>query len=147
MNPHLIYLCQTDTTVGFLSQNAEALSHIKKRPEGKPFLKVLPSFESLSKETRIPKAHRKFIRNSDKTTFAFPGTQAYRVIRDRHHQNLIRRFGWMHSTSANPSGQEYDPDFAKEKADVIIEDSRGLFEGTPSRIIRLGKSKKRKLRA
>ena len=38
MNPDLVYLAQTETTAGFLSQSAQALIQTKNRPSGKAFL-------------------------------------------------------------------------------------------------------------
>ena len=47
MNPDLVYLVQTDTTVGFSSSNDEKLSNIKQRPSNQKILKTLDSFVTL----------------------------------------------------------------------------------------------------
>ena len=43
MNPNNIYLTQTDTTVGLLSQNKEKLNYIKNRPLNQPILREVDS--------------------------------------------------------------------------------------------------------
>jgi tRNA A37 threonylcarbamoyladenosine synthetase subunit TsaC/SUA5/YrdC len=146
MWPNKIYLAQTDTTVGFLSQDAKRLAAIKGRPANKPFLMEVASFEELKKRARVPKKFRRFVRQAKKSTFVYPNGQALRVVKEELHLRFLKKFGWMYSTSANPSGGRYDPKFAKEAADVVVVDKRGLFEGAPSRILRLGKSTKRRVR-
>ncbi|NCB53527.1 MAG: Sua5 YciO YrdC YwlC family protein, partial [Epsilonproteobacteria bacterium] len=64
MNPDLVYLAQTETTAGFLSQNAVALATIKNRPNGKPFLMSVESLRTLRTFTRVPKEHKKRIRRA-----------------------------------------------------------------------------------
>ncbi len=44
MNLDLVYLVQTDTTVGFSSFDDEKLSNIKQRPSNQKILKTLDSF-------------------------------------------------------------------------------------------------------
>jgi tRNA A37 threonylcarbamoyladenosine synthetase subunit TsaC/SUA5/YrdC len=46
MNPNKIYLTQTDTTVGFLSQNKEKLNKIKNRPINQPILIEIDSLNT-----------------------------------------------------------------------------------------------------
>ena len=45
MNKDLIYLVQTDTTVGFSSASAEKLSDVKQRPVSKKILYTVDSFK------------------------------------------------------------------------------------------------------
>jgi hypothetical protein len=52
----------------------------------------------------------------------------------------------MYSTSANETGKSFDIDFAKSKADIIIENEKGFFEGMPSVIIKLGKKRLKRVR-
>ena len=146
MDPTKIYLAQTDTTVGFLSQEASKLAKIKGRPSNKPFLICVDSFATLRRFARVPKTFRRFVRQSDKTTFIYPNVKAVRVVKDERHLRFLKKFGWMYSTSANESGKRFDPAFAKSKADVIVEDSRGLFEGAPSKLLRLGRRRLRRVR-
>ena len=85
MNPSLVYLAQTETTAGFLSQNADALARIKNRPLDKSFLISVDSFSMLKTLTRIPKAHRQRVRKAHKTTYVYHCDLAIRVIKDTKH--------------------------------------------------------------
>ena len=49
MNSDLIYLVQTDTTVGFSSSSDEKLSLLKQRPLTKKILNTVDSFSTLNK--------------------------------------------------------------------------------------------------
>ena len=146
MNPDLVYLAQTETTAGFLSQNADALARIKNRPQGKSFLISVDSLQTLCSFTRVPKRHKKHIRRAKKTTFAYPCGLAIRVVKDKEHLQFLQKLKWSYSTSSNPSGKGFDEAFAEEKADVVLFTCKGFFEDKPSSIYRLGKVKMRKLR-
>lgn len=141
-----VILAQTDTTVGFLSQDADALYEIKSRVTSKPFIKVFDSFKSLgSAHQRVPKAHKKFVRNSKKTTFIVK-KNSFRIAQSKLDSALMRDLCWSFSTSANESGKSFNRDFCEKKADIIIEDSHGLAEKSSSTIVKLGSVKKRRLR-
>lgn len=146
MNPDLVYLAQTETTAGFLSQDPAALSHIKNRPQGKSFLISVNSLQTLKTFTRIPKAHQKKVRRAVKTTFAYPCGLAIRVVKDAGHLEFLHKIKWSYSTSSNLSGEGFNENFAKEKADVILFTCKGFFEAKPSSIYKLGKNRMRKLR-
>lgn len=146
MNPDVVYLAQTETTAGFLSQNAEALATIKNRPSGKSFLISVDSLQTLRSFTRVPKHHKNHIRRAKKTTFAYPCGLAIRVVKDAEHLQFLQKLKWSYSTSSNPSGKCFDEAFAEEKADAILFTCKGFFESKPSSILRLGKVKMRKLR-
>ena len=139
-----VILSSTDTTVGFLSQSAERLNRIKKRPIDKPYIIALPSLRMLQERVRIPKAHKKRLRNSQRQSFIFPDGRSYRIVRDPRHLLLLGRLGWAYTTSANPAGKAYDPVFATLTADIIVEPL--YFRHPPSRIYRLGKKKIRRIR-
>ncbi|MRI83674.1 MAG: Sua5 YciO YrdC YwlC family protein [Nitratiruptor sp.] len=146
MNPDWVYLTQTDTTAGFLSQKASRLAAIKGRPPGKPFLKEVASCRELQRHLRVPKAHRKRVRRSRRTTFLYPQQEAIRLVHDPDHLRFLERFGWMYSTSANPSGKPFDPEFARRNADVVVEDWRGIFAGDASQILHLGRRRIKRIR-
>lgn len=146
MNPDLVYLAQTETTAGFLSQNSEALVKTKNRPSGKSFLMSVDSLHTLQQFTRVPTAFRQQIRRAKKTTFAYPCGLAIRVVKDEAHLQFLRKLRWSYSTSSNPSGQGFNEAFAQERADVIVYTQKGFFEDKPSSIYKLGKEKMRKLR-
>lgn len=116
----LVFLTQTDTTIGFVSQNADKLSAIKQRPLHKHYIKAVNSLHTLKTFTRVPSSHKNSVRRAQKTTFILPNGYSYRVIRDPHHLLLLNRLTWCYTTSANLSDQPYDESFAKEKADVVI---------------------------
>ncbi len=146
MRADRVYLAQTDTTVGFLSQDAKKLALIKKRDPKKPFLISVDSFARLKTFVRVPNRFKNSVRKAKKTTFVYPNNKALRVVQNSPHLLFLQKFGWMYSTSANESGKHFDEDFAWRVADVIVEDARGFFEGEPSRLIKLGREKFKKLR-
>jgi len=116
----MVFLTQTDTTIGFVSQNADRLTEIKQRPPHKHYIKALPSLQSLKTFTRVPERHKNRIRRAKRSTFIFPDGHSYRVIRETDHLQLIQKLGWAYTTSANISGRPYDKAFAEESADVIV---------------------------
>ena len=115
-----VFLTQTDTTVGFVSQNEERLTSIKQRPPHKHYIKAVNSLRTLKTFTRVPSSHKNRVRRAKKTTFIMPDTHSYRVVRDPHHLLLLDRLKWAYTTSANLSEQPYDEAFAKEAADILI---------------------------
>jgi tRNA A37 threonylcarbamoyladenosine synthetase subunit TsaC/SUA5/YrdC len=141
-----VILAQTDTTVGFLSQDAKKLYEIKSRAQTKPFLKVYSTFNDLKEDSlRIPKSQRKLVRRSKKTTFVVKN-QAFRVTRQNIHSQLLKPYKWFYSTSANESGRNFQREFCEERADVIIEDKNSLFESEPSSLLKINAKKMEKLR-
>lgn len=140
-----IILTQTDTTVGFLSQDSATLAQLKGRKEGKPFLKVFASLALLQSRVRVPLKHRSWVRHARHTTFVIKN-QALRYVSDSTHSRLIQHYGWLYSTSANESGCEYDRDFCLSHSDLIIEDSRGFVPSSPSKIFQLTSTRFKKLR-
>lgn len=50
----------------------------------------------------------------------------------------------MYSTSANISGGEFDEEFARQKADIIVEDSFNALK--PSKIYKISNYKKLRIR-
>jgi len=140
-----IILAQTDTTVGFLSQDSAALARLKGREKGKPFLKVFSSLNLLQSTLRVPLKHRSWVRHAKRTTFVIKN-QAIRYVNDSTHSRLIQKYGWLYSTSANESGREYDETFCISHSDRIIEDARGFSSSTPSKIFKLTTTQSKKLR-
>jgi len=143
---HLVYLAQTDTTVGFLSQDAQKLSEIKERPLHKPFIQ---SFDSLRTYTqmggRVPNRYKNRLRRSKSMTYVV-NNRAIRIVNEGQHHQLLSKHGWLYSTSANEKGKTYENSFAEQKADIVIEDERGLFEGIASNIYKMNSKKIRRLR-
>ena len=143
MKSDLIYLVQTNTTIGFLSQNLEKLNKIKNRPPNKKFLRVVSEYSLLP---RTPKKHRKRIRRTPNHNTYVIKNEAYRVITEPHHREFLKKFKWMYSSSANESGKNFDEEFAIKNADVLVMDKRGYFESEPSKIFKINKHKIKKLR-
>ncbi|MEO1941577.1 MAG: Sua5 YciO YrdC YwlC family protein [Campylobacterales bacterium] len=142
----LVYLAQTDTTVGFLSRNRGLLNRLKGRPENQPVLREVASLEILKEFTRVPKRFRREVRRRRQVTYLYPNWEALRVVDWGPHSNFLKKFGWLYSTSANPTGGSFSLQWAWERADLVLVDRRGLFDAPPSPIYRLGRRKKLKIR-
>ncbi len=141
-----VILTQTDTTVGFLSQDAQKLYEIKSRKNTKPFLKVYSSFHHfLSSNNRVPNRFKNMVRRSKKTTFIVKN-RAFRIAEPELHSQILRKLKWHYSTSANESGKKFERGFCEKKADIIIENKYGLHEHSSSSLIKLTQTKRRKLR-
>ena len=140
----LVFLTQTDTTIGFVSQNAEKLTQIKQRPPHKHYIKALPSLKVLKSFMRVPDIHKNRVRRARKTTFIMPNGHSYRVVQDKHHLLLLNRLGWAYTTSANLSNAPYDEKFAKEAADVIITPLEQKYQA--SNIYKLEKNSLKRIR-
>lgn len=130
-------MTQTDTTIGFVSQNADKLTDIKQRPPHKHYIKAVNSLQTLITFTRVPHIYKNRVRRSKKTTFIMPNGHSYRVIQDKHHLLLLDRLEWAYTSSANLSNEGYDENFAKKMADIIIEPLKETTQA--SRIYKLGK--------
>ncbi len=140
----LVYLTQTDTSIGFVSQNADKLTAIKQRPPHKHYIKAVNSLQTLQTFTRVPSSHRNRVRRANKTTFILPNGYSYRVVKDRHHLLLLNRLGWAYTTSANLSSKEYNENFARKSADIIITPLKQKYSA--SNIYQLGKTTLKRIR-
>jgi len=140
-----VILTQTDTTVGFLSQDADQLCEIKSRDKSKPFLKVYPSFKLFLKDkNRVPNSKKAMFRRVKKTTFII-NNKASRVASLPVTSKILQN-RWYFSTSANQSGKSYDKEFCESRADVIVENHLGLSESSSSTILKINHKKIRRLR-
>lgn len=129
MNANLVYLVQTDTTVGFSSNNDEKLSNVKKRPVTQKILQTLDSFKSLKTQTRVPNKYKKRVRNSKLSTYIYSNKNSYRVVnKNTEFYDFIKKFKILFSTSANQNKKKYSKDFAYNNADVIVKDIIGFNE-------------------
>ena len=138
MNNSLVFLAQTDTTVGFLSSDNKKLSYIKKRALSQKIIQVVDRFSTLKKSIRIPKKFRKLIRNSKKTTFIYPNGYAYRVVSKKsQHYDFIKKFKILYSTSANVTNLKFDKAYALDSCDVAIETFEPYVETTSSSIFKI----------
>jgi len=146
MDKKALFLVQSDTTVGFLSQNAIKIAEIKKRDSKKKFLITVDSLNSLKTFARVPKKFQKEVRKKSKTTFIYPNRKALRVVKDEFHLNFLKKIGWSFSSSANLSTFCFDEKFARDSSEIIVEDVRGLKEGKASKLYKIGKKKIQRLR-
>ena len=147
MDSSKVYLVQTDTTVGFLSNDPKKLSQIKKRDLNKKILRAVDSFDTLQKYTRVPNRFKKQIRNSKQSTFIYPSGDSFRVVyRDNLHQNFLKKFHILYSTSANLTGQEFDEEFAKQNADVVLFSKKGFENKSSSKIYKINNKKMKRIR-
>ena len=147
MDKNKVYLAQTDTTVGFLSNDNKKLSKIKKRPENQKILREVDSFKTLQKFTRVPTKYKKKVRNSKNTTFIYPNGESFRVVgKDSNHHKFIKKFGTLYSTSANETGKIFNLDFAVFNSDVELLNSYGYSETTSSSILKITNKNLAKIR-
>lgn len=155
-----VFLAQSDTTAGFLCANPHKLNAIKKRDKNQKILLALSDCKELKKRFRIPLFAKKWVRNAKKTSFILPNKESFRVVAEskislcklrkqdciQAHREFLSHFGGLYSTSANESGKEFNLAWALQNADIIVLDSRGLFETKPSKIYKLGKNRAKILR-
>lgn len=141
-----VILTQTDTTVGFLSQNSQKLYEIKSRPQTKPFIKVFQNFNSFIKDFhRVPNNRKNLVRRSKKTSFIV-GNFSFRIAKLPIDSQILRDSSWFYSTSANRSSERFDRNFCEVKADIIVENKDGLVESISSKLIKINSKKLRRLR-
>jgi tRNA A37 threonylcarbamoyladenosine synthetase subunit TsaC/SUA5/YrdC len=147
MNSSLVYLVQTDTTVGFSSSNDEKLSLVKQRPTSQKILQTVDSFRTLNQNTRIPKKYRRMVRKSNKTTFIYPNGLSFRVVpKESNFYDFIHKFNILYSTSANKTGQKFEKNFAFSNSDILVFTKNNFFETSASKIIKITKTTKNTIR-
>ncbi len=131
--------------MGFLSVDKHRLNSTKHRNKEQPLLQEVSGFAELS--ARIPKIHRKLVRNISQTTIIAPNSYSFRVVsKGTAHEKFIQKFTAIYSTSANKHGEKFDMDWAKTKADIVVYDRQDFVELEPSTIIKLGKTKLKRIR-
>ncbi|MDC0932792.1 Sua5 YciO YrdC YwlC family protein [Arcobacteraceae bacterium] len=147
MNSSLIYLTQTDTTVGFLSSNDKKLSGAKQRDTKQKILQVVSDYKSLKKLVRVPNKHKKFIRRAKTATIIYPNKLAFRVVKnDSSHQNFLQKFNVMYSTSANKTKNKFSEKYAINNSDIIVYSKENFVEKQASSIYKVNKQKIKKIR-
>ena len=147
MNSSLIYLTQTDTTVGFLSSNDKKLSGAKQRDSKQKILQVLSNYKSLNKLVRVPNKHKKFIRRAKMSTVIYPNKLAFRVVhKNSSHQNFLQKFNIMYSTSANKTKNIFNEEYAINNSDIIVYSKENFAEKQASSIYKINKQKIKKIR-
>ncbi|MFC3848308.1 N6-threonylcarbamoyl adenosine t(6)A37 modification in tRNA [Helicobacter baculiformis] len=140
-----LFLAQSDTTAGFFGTDSNALNRTKNSPPHKPLLQVVASLRALP--VRVPQIHRHFVRHK-RGSFIYPTMppRGYRVIRDPRVLGFVIFFDVLYSTSANPSGANFNLEWARENASITLEDRHGLYQAPPSAIFKLSRTRKKRLR-
>jgi len=147
LNPSLVYLTQTDTTVGFLSQADKKLSRAKQRDSKQKTLQVVDTLRTLKQFIRVPNLHKKTIRNAKNSTFIYPNQNAFRVVHhNSKHQNFLQKFNLMYSTSANKTKNSFNLEYALNNSDIIVYTKENFQEKKASSIYKISKNKKIKIR-
>ncbi|EAH6237181.1 Sua5 YciO YrdC YwlC family protein [Campylobacter upsaliensis] len=143
-----IYLCQTDTTAGFLSKNKALLNKLKNRPLNTPCLITTARLSTLLRLTRVPKTFKNLVRKAQKTTFIYPNQKALRVVKNGKHASFLAKHNWLYSSSANEHKKPFKLkralNLAKKYHIKIID--QNLHEANASKIFKLSRSKMRKMR-
>ncbi|PAF51139.1 hypothetical protein BKH43_02735 [Helicobacter sp. 13S00401-1] len=138
----LVYLAQTDTTLGLLSQSEVLLNKAKDAPLTKNLLKQFSDFD----KARIPKAFKFYVRRASKSSFIVKGS-SFRISKDKKFNRFLKFFeSGLYSSSANLHKKEFSLEFAKSVADVYVIDERGLSECRASKIYKLSASKIKRVR-
>ena len=140
-----LYLTQTDTTIGFISQDASKIDKAKKRLPNKYYIQAVDSLQTLQKFSRVPHRHKNRVRRAKRTTFIMPNGLSFRIVKNSEHNLLLDRLGWAYSSSANLSGAEYDEVYAKVVVETIIT-STIKVKGEASKIYRLGQNSIKSIR-
>jgi len=143
----MVYLAQTDTTVGFLSLDDKKLAKIKGRDPKQKTLQVVDSLKSLTNIIRIPIKRKKQIRRSKKTTYIYPNGLSFRVVEKDHiHNNLIKKFSCIYSTSANKTKENFDVKFAFNSVNIILYTKDRFYQTQSSSIYKINKTKIKRIR-
>lgn len=140
-----LYLTQTDTTIGFVSQNTSKIDHAKQRLPNKHYIRVVNSLKTLQTFTRVPTLHKNRVRRAKQTTFIMPNGRSFRVVKETKHNLLLDRLKWLYSSSANLSGAEYNETYAKEATEVLVSFPLKR-QGTASTIVRFSHTKMKVIR-
>ena len=140
-----LYLTQTDTTIGFVSQDSSKIDQAKKRLANKHYIRVVNSLETLKAFTRVPNRHKNRLRRMKVTTFIMPNGHSFRVVKETKHNLLLDRVNWLFSSSANLSGAEYDETYAQKMTEVMVS-FPNKSRGKASKIYRLSQTNIRSIR-
>lgn len=143
----MIYLAQSDTTAGFLSQDEKGLNALKNRSLATPCVECYADFKSFLQRRRAPKIHALRIRKAQKTSFILPSAKSFRICKDERHSAFLRATfagSWAFSTSANEHGMAFDETWARAKADICADEI--LFDSAPSSIFKLSNTAIKKIR-
>jgi len=143
----MVYLAQTDTTVGFLSFCDKKLAKVKGRDPKQKTLKVVDSFNTLKEKVRVPNRYKKRLRRSKKTTYIYPNGLSFRVVDpNSDHHSFVKKFGTLFSTSANRTKKDFEEDFAVKNSDIVLYTKDGFNQNRSSTIYKINNKKIIRLR-
>ncbi|MBE3022973.1 Sua5 YciO YrdC YwlC family protein [Campylobacter sp. RM13119] len=140
----MIYLAQTDTTAGFLSKDYRELNRVKERKLDQPCLIATAKFATLQNLTRVPNKFKNMVRRSKKTTFLYPNLKAIRVVKDGEHAKFLDMHSWLYSTSANRHGENFDEIWARNVADIVVDER--FYQTKGSKIYKISKTNIKRIR-
>lgn len=147
MRSDLVYLVQTDTTVGFVSSDPKLLCAIKMRDPNQKVLQEVDSYSTLLRNTRVPNRFKKQVRRACKISLIYPNGLSFRVVDNRSfHHDFIKKFHALYSTSANQTSSRYQFDFAYGVSDVVVFNKKGFEEKQSSSILKLNNKKMKRIR-
>ena len=139
LEKNMIYLAQTDTTAGFLSKDFREINVLKRRAANKPCLITTAKLSELKNLARVPAKFKNLVRRARKTTFLYPNKRAVRVVKECAHEEFLRQFDWLYSSSANLNGQNFDEAWAKAAADQVVD--KNFSQNASSKIYKISKTK------
>lgn len=144
---NLVYLVQTDTTVGFSSSDDEKLSLIKNRSTSQKILQTVDSFKTLKTKTRIPNKFKNRVRRSKNSTYIYENKNSFRVIdKNDCFSPFISKFQTLYSTSANHTKKVFDENFSLKACDIVVYNKKSFEEKKSSKIYKISRNKICKIR-
>ncbi len=144
LEKNMIYLAQTDTTAGFLSKDFREINALKRRAADKPCLITTAKLSELKNLARVPAKFKNLVRRTRKTTFLYPNAKAVRVVKDCAHEEFLRKFDWLYSSSANLNGQSFDEAWARAVADEVVD--QNFSQNAGSKIYKISKTNLKRIR-
>ena len=141
---NMIYLAQTDTTAGFLSKDFCEINALKRRAADKPCLITTAKLSELKNLARVPAKFKNLVRRARKTTFLYPNAKAVRVVKGCAHEEFLRKFDWLYSSSANLNGKNFDEEWARAAADEVVD--QNFSQNASSKIYKISKTNLKRIR-
>lgn len=140
----MIYLAQTDTTAGFLSKDYKEINLAKKREINKPCIITSTYLTSLKNLARVPNRFKNQVRKAKKTTFIYKNQISFRLVNDNKHSLFLKNFKYLYSSSANLHGYEFNINYAKNIANIIVD--LDLAQKSSSKMFKINNSKLKQIR-
>ncbi len=95
----------------------------------------------------MPKRKKNFVRRLKLSTFIYSNGLSFRVVDiNSKHQNFIKKFGCLYSTSANITKQSFDKNFAIKSSDIVVYNKDGFSQEKSSSIYKITNTKTKRIR-